>query len=159
MLDWPSIKSRWLNIGPFFVMDRDFVSVPKRKAVLKRARMVAVKNFLSGNKETNREFSLANQKTVFASFCLLVQPAHNYHYFVVTCISILILLCLWFSAFYIVGFAICLFLLYNLMPIAMQFSSATVVNLSLLTADFYSLLCGIFLFHYKVSFLHVNSVS
>ena len=37
------------------------------------------------------------------------------------------------------------------MPIAMQFSSATVVNLSLLTADFYSLLCGIFLFHYKVS--------
>ena len=38
------------------------------------------------------------------------------------------------------------------MPIAMQFSSATVVNLSLLTADFYSLLCGIFLFHYKVSF-------
>ena len=34
----------------------------------------------------------------------------------------------------------------------MQFSSATVVNLSLLTADFYSLLCGIFLFHYKVSF-------
>ena len=37
------------------------------------------------------------------------------------------------------------------MPIAMQFSSATVVNLSLLTADFYSLLCGLFLFHYKVS--------
>ena len=38
------------------------------------------------------------------------------------------------------------------MPIAMQFSSATVVNLSLLTADFYSLLCGVFLFRYKVSF-------
>ena len=55
-----------------------------------------------------------------------------------------------FSAFYIVGFGICLFLLYNLMPIAMQFSSATVVNLSLLTADFYSLLCGLLLFHYKV---------
>ena len=56
-----------------------------------------------------------------------------------------------FSALYVVGFGICLFLLYNLMPTAMQFSSATVVNLSLLTADFYSLLCGIFLFHYKVS--------
>ena len=36
------------------------------------------------------------------------------------------------------------------MPFAMQFSSATVVNLSLLTADFYSLLCGLLLFHYKV---------
>lgn len=66
--------------------------------------------------------------------------------------SILILFSLSFPALYIVGFAICLFLLYNLMPIAMQFSSATVVNLSLLTADFYSLLCGIFLFRYKVSF-------
>ncbi|KAM7430957.1 hypothetical protein ABFA07_018400 [Porites harrisoni] len=62
-------------------------------------------------------------------------------------------------ALYIVGFAICLFLLYNLMPIAMQFSSATVVNLSLLTADFYSLLCGIFLFHYKFSALYLGSLT
>lgn len=60
-------------------------------------------------------------------------------------------------AFYIVGFGICLFLLYNLMPIAMQFSSATVVNLSLLTADFYSLLCGLLLFHYKFSALYLGS--
>lgn len=55
-----------------------------------------------------------------------------------------------FAALYIAGFGICLFLLYNLMPFVMQFSSATVVNLSLLTADFYSLLCGLLLFHYKV---------
>lgn len=66
-------------------MDHDFVPVQK-KAVSKRARMMAVKNVLCGNKESNPEFSLANQKTVFASFCLLIQPAQNYHYFVVTCI-------------------------------------------------------------------------
>ena len=48
--------------------------------------MVAVKNFLSGHKESNPEFNLANEKTVFVSSCLIIQPAHNYHYFVVTCI-------------------------------------------------------------------------
>ena len=47
---------------------------------------MAVNNLLCGNKESNPEFSLANQKTVFASFCLLIQPAHIHHYFVVTCI-------------------------------------------------------------------------
>lgn len=60
-------------------------------------------------------------------------------------------------ALYITGFGICLFLLYNLMPFVMQFSSATVVNLSLLTADFYSLLCGLLLFHYKFSALYLGS--
>ena len=39
------------------------------------------------------------------------------------------------------------------MPVALKLSSATVVNLSLLTADFYSLFCGLFLFHYKVSYV------
>ncbi|XP_068698574.1 solute carrier family 35 member F1-like [Montipora foliosa] len=58
---------------------------------------------------------------------------------------------------YIVGFGVCLFILYNLMPIAMQFSSATLVNLSLMTADFYSLLCGLLLFHYKFSALYLGS--
>ncbi|XP_067051425.1 solute carrier family 35 member F1-like [Acropora muricata] len=58
---------------------------------------------------------------------------------------------------YIAGFGICLFLLYNLMPFVMQLSSATVVNLSLLTADFYSLLCGLLLFHYKFSALYLGS--
>lgn len=57
-----------------------------------------------------------------------------------------------------VGFSICLFLLYNLMPLAMKLSSATVVNLSLLTADFYSLLCGLFLFHYEVSDWKINRI-
>lgn len=59
---------------------------------------------------------------------------------------------------FIIGFGLCLFLLYNLMPVAMKLSSATVVNLSLLTADFYSLFCGLFLFHYKFSALYLGSL-
>ncbi|KAJ7363595.1 hypothetical protein OS493_009755 [Desmophyllum pertusum] len=62
-------------------------------------------------------------------------------------------------ALYLIGFGLCLFLLYNLMPVAMKLSSATVVNLSLLTADFYSLLCGLFLFHYKFSALYLGSLA
>lgn len=60
---------------------------------------------------------------------------------------------------YFIGFGLCLFLLYNLVPVAIKFSSATVVNLSLLTADFYSLLCGLFLFHYKFSALYLGSLA
>lgn len=59
---------------------------------------------------------------------------------------------------YFIGFGLCLFLLYNLVPVTMKASSATVVNLSLLTADFYSLLCGLFLFHYKFSALYLGSL-
>ena len=57
-----------------------------------------------------------------------------------------------FAVLFVIGFGLCLFLLYNLMPVVIKLSSATVVNLSLLTADFYSLFCGLFLFHYKVSY-------
>lgn len=51
----------------------------------------------------------------------------------------------------LIGFALFLFTLYSLVPILMRLSSATIFNLSLLTTDFYSLLFGLFLFHYKVS--------
>ena len=37
-----------------------------------------------------------------------------------------------------------------MMPIALKRSSAMVVNLSLLTADFFTLLVGLFVFNYKV---------
>ncbi|KAM7340651.1 hypothetical protein ACRRTK_001266 [Alexandromys fortis] len=49
-----------------------------------------------------------------------------------------------------VGFSACMFGLYSFMPIVIKKTSATSVNLSLLTADLYSLFCGLFLFHYKV---------
>lgn len=50
-----------------------------------------------------------------------------------------------------VGFSACMFGLYSFMPVVIKKTSATSVNLSLLTADLYSLFCGLFLFHYKVS--------
>lgn len=43
-----------------------------------------------------------------------------------------------------------MFLFYSVMTVVMTFSSAVVVNLSLLTADVYTLLLGLFLFYYKV---------
>ena len=50
-----------------------------------------------------------------------------------------------------VGFSACMFGLYSFMPVVIKKTSATSVNLSLLTADLYTLFCGLFLFHYKVS--------
>lgn len=44
-----------------------------------------------------------------------------------------------------------MFLLYSCMPVVVRLTSATAVNLSLLTADLFSLFCGIFLFKYTVS--------
>nr|XP_020467164.1 solute carrier family 35 member F1 isoform X2 [Monopterus albus] len=48
-----------------------------------------------------------------------------------------------------VGFSAFMFILYSFMPVVVKRTSATSVNLSLLTADLYSLFCGLFLFHYK----------
>uniref|UniRef100_A0A8C2VG56 Solute carrier family 35 member F1 n=2 Tax=Chinchilla lanigera TaxID=34839 RepID=A0A8C2VG56_CHILA len=56
-----------------------------------------------------------------------------------------------------VGFSACMFGLYSFMPIVIKKTSATAVNLSLLTADLYSLFCGLFLFHYKFSGLYLLS--
>uniref|UniRef100_A0A2I2YQF6 Solute carrier family 35 member F1 n=1 Tax=Gorilla gorilla gorilla TaxID=9595 RepID=A0A2I2YQF6_GORGO len=51
----------------------------------------------------------------------------------------------------------CMFGLYSFMPVVIKKTSATSVNLSLLTADLYSLFCGLFLFHYKFSGLYLLS--
>uniref|UniRef100_A0A3P8WBP5 Solute carrier family 35 member F1 n=1 Tax=Cynoglossus semilaevis TaxID=244447 RepID=A0A3P8WBP5_CYNSE len=56
-----------------------------------------------------------------------------------------------------VGFSAFMFGLYSFMPVVMKRTSATLVNLSLLTADLYSLFCGFFLFHYKFSGLYLLS--
>ncbi|XP_028838359.1 solute carrier family 35 member F2-like isoform X2 [Denticeps clupeoides] len=47
------------------------------------------------------------------------------------------------------AYAMCMCGLYSLMPVVIQMTSATAVNLSLLTADLFSLFCGILLFHYN----------
>ncbi|XP_078122554.1 solute carrier family 35 member F2 [Sander vitreus] len=54
-------------------------------------------------------------------------------------------------------YALCMFVLYSFMPVVVKMTSATAVNLSLLTADLFSLFCGIFLFHYTFSPLYIIS--
>ncbi|XP_018422984.1 PREDICTED: solute carrier family 35 member F2-like [Nanorana parkeri] len=53
------------------------------------------------------------------------------------------------------GFALCMFGLYSVMPLVMKVSSATSVNLGILTADIYSLFFGLFLFGYAFSVLYI----
>ncbi|XP_016361602.1 solute carrier family 35 member F1-like [Sinocyclocheilus anshuiensis] len=47
--------------------------------------------------------------------------------------------------------------LYSFMPVVVKMTSATAVNLSLLTADLFSLFCGMFLFRYNFSGLYIAS--
>lgn len=54
-------------------------------------------------------------------------------------------------------YALCMFALYSFMPVVVKMTSATAVNLSLLTADLFSLFCGVFLFHYSFSVLYIVS--
>ncbi|XP_051903249.1 solute carrier family 35 member F2 [Hippocampus zosterae] len=52
-------------------------------------------------------------------------------------------------------YVLCMFALYSFMPVVVKRTSATAVNLSLLTADLFSLFCGLFLFHYTFSPLYM----
>ncbi|CAL8268122.1 unnamed protein product [Merluccius merluccius] len=54
-------------------------------------------------------------------------------------------------------YALCMYALYSFMPTVVRLTSATAVNLSLLTADLFSLFCGLFLFQYKFSVLYIVS--
>lgn len=65
--------------------------------------------------------------------------------------------CVFFVAAMIyVAFAVCQYFYYTVMPVVMRLSSATVVNLSLLTSDLYTLLIGLLIFGYKVKcFLYI----
>ncbi|XP_029925695.1 solute carrier family 35 member F2 isoform X2 [Myripristis murdjan] len=54
-------------------------------------------------------------------------------------------------------YALCMYALYSVMPVVVKMTSATAVNLSLLTADLFSLFCGLFLFHYTFSGLYIIS--
>ncbi|XP_032075108.1 solute carrier family 35 member F2 [Thamnophis elegans] len=61
----------------------------------------------------------------------------------------------WKIALLFVAFALCMFGLYSFMPIVIRVTSATSVNLGILTADLYSLFFGLFLFGYKFSVLYL----
>uniref|UniRef100_A0A8C6XDS0 Solute carrier family 35 member F2 n=1 Tax=Naja naja TaxID=35670 RepID=A0A8C6XDS0_NAJNA len=63
----------------------------------------------------------------------------------------------WKIALLFVAFALCMFGLYSFMPIVIRVTSATSVNLGILTADLYSLFFGLFLFGYKFSVLYLLS--
>lgn len=54
-------------------------------------------------------------------------------------------------------YALCMYALYSFMPVVVKMTSATAVNLSLLTADLLSLFCGVFLFKYTFSALYIVS--
>ncbi|XP_046876866.1 solute carrier family 35 member F2-like [Hypomesus transpacificus] len=56
-----------------------------------------------------------------------------------------------------VAYALCMYGLYSCMPLVVKMTSATALNLSLLTADLFSLFCGLFLFHYTFSSLYIVS--
>ncbi|XP_059786465.1 solute carrier family 35 member F2 isoform X2 [Balaenoptera ricei] len=57
----------------------------------------------------------------------------------------------WKIALLFVAFALCMFCLYSFMPLVIKVTSATSVNLGILTADLYSLFFGLFLFGYKTT--------
>ncbi|KAF7250782.1 Solute carrier family 35 member F2 [Varanus komodoensis] len=64
----------------------------------------------------------------------------------------------WKVALLFLAFAVCMFGLYSFMPLVIKVTSATSVNLGILTADLYSLFFGIFLFGYKYNlFCHLCS--
>lgn len=58
---------------------------------------------------------------------------------------------------YMVGFLVCMFAFYSLVPILLQMSSATYMNLSLLTSDFFSVLFAVFLFDAHLIVLYFGS--
>ncbi|EMP35900.1 Solute carrier family 35 member F2 [Chelonia mydas] len=63
----------------------------------------------------------------------------------------------WKIVLLFVAFAFCMFGLYSFMPVVIKVTSATSVNLGILTADLYSLFFGLFLFGYKFSGLYLLS--
>lgn len=64
----------------------------------------------------------------------------------------------WQKCLLFFAYTLCMYGLYSFMPVVVKMTSATAVNLSLLTADLFSLFCGIFLFGYKFTGLYIVSL-
>uniref|UniRef100_A0AAY4C855 Solute carrier family 35 member F2 n=1 Tax=Denticeps clupeoides TaxID=299321 RepID=A0AAY4C855_9TELE len=62
------------------------------------------------------------------------------------------------SALLLAGFGLCMYGMYSCMPVVVKMTSATAANLSLLTADLFSLFFGLFLFQYSFSGLYIVSL-
>lgn len=89
------------------------------------------------------------KKSIIHSF-LKAQPSSSQHEPFLQTMKGYVASCFSSTGLLYVGFSACMFGLYSFMPVVIKKTSATAVNLSLLTADLYSLFCGLFLFHYKV---------
>jgi solute carrier family 35 protein F1/2 len=63
----------------------------------------------------------------------------------------------WQEISLVIGFSMCLLLVYITMPLVLQVSNATAVNISILSSDFYSLIIGIYLFRFKFHWLYFVS--
>lgn len=59
----------------------------------------------------------------------------------------------------ILAFNICLLFVYMLVPIFLKLSSAAVLNIGLLSADVYSLIFGVYWFHYAFSYVYILSIT
>ncbi|KAI9772642.1 MAG: hypothetical protein M1840_000236 [Geoglossum simile] len=59
-----------------------------------------------------------------------------------------------FTARYIIGFTLCLFVFYSLTPIMFRMSSAAFFNISLLTGNFWGVVIGVRVFDYHVHYLY-----
>ncbi|XP_043076887.1 solute carrier family 35 member F2 [Puntigrus tetrazona] len=64
----------------------------------------------------------------------------------------------WEIGLILAGYALCMYGFYSFMPVVIKMSSATAVNLSLLTGDIFSLFFGLFLFQYTFSGLYIVSL-
>ncbi|TSN39316.1 Solute carrier family 35 member F2 [Bagarius yarrelli] len=64
----------------------------------------------------------------------------------------------WQIALLLCGFSLCMYTLYSCMPVVINLTSATAVNLSMLTSDIFSLFFGLYLFQYTFSGLYVVSL-
>lgn len=53
------------------------------------------------------------------------------------------------------GFAVCLFLIYTMVPVALEREGATFLNLNLLTSDVFAIVAGVYLFGYKFTVLYI----
>ena len=65
----------------------------------------------------------------------------------------------WQEMSFVIGFSMSLLLVYITMPLVLQLSNASALNISILSSDFYSLIFGIYLFRFKFHWLYFISLS
>jgi solute carrier family 35 protein F1/2 len=62
------------------------------------------------------------------------------------------------SILFLIGFSLCMFALYSIVPMTLTYGGATLYNLSLLTSDIYAVLSSIIIFHNFPNYLFYVSL-